>query len=184
MAILLSLLFLIVLGTCILYSYLFCREYGIGPWGEKAAAEKSQEIKALYFNYSSDYVNFAEIVWCCASALGSSCGLMVSSSDPGSIFCQRPSERISMHNGRITFAYEIPKTTNGMLQRDAIRPKDMQKRLNELESAFLGRLPDYLRGGYFFIGGVSVFNAGRNCIRVEVHGVNRNIPVQVGGFQI
>ena len=137
----------------------------------------------MYFNYAADYANFSEIVWCCAQAIGSS-GNLMPPSEPKAIFCQRAIERVSLSNGRITFAYEIPLGASGLLRQEAIRPKDVQKQFADLEATFLGRLPDYLRGGYFFIGGVSVFNAGRNCIRVEVHGVNRNIPVQVGDFQI
>lgn len=89
-----------------------------------------------------------------------------------------------MANGRITFAYEIPLGASGLLKREVIRPKGVQKQYADLEAAFLGRLPDYLRGGYFFLGGVSVFNAGRNCIRVEIHGVDRNIPIRLEEFII
>ena len=89
-----------------------------------------------------------------------------------------------MANGRITFAYEIPLGASGLLKREVIRPKGVQKQYADLEAAFLGRLPDYLRGGYFFRGGVSVFNAGRNGVRVEIHGVDRYIPIQPEVFSI
>lgn len=174
---------LIVAGICVWSCCVVCKENGFGPWAKKTAINEFQESKALYFNYAADYANFSEIVWCCAQAVGSS-GNLMPPSEPRAIFCQRVSERISMANGRITFAYEIPLGASGLLKREAIRPKDVQKQYADLEAAFLGRLPDYLRGGYFFLGGVSVFNAGRNCIRVEIHGVDRNIRIQPEEFII
>ena len=173
----------VFIGICVWSYYAVCKEYGFGPWAEKTALHEFQEHKALYFNYAADYANFSEIVWCCAQAIGTSSNLMPPS-EPKAIFCQRAIERVSLANGRITFAYEIPLGASGLLRRAAIGPKDVQKQFADLEAAFLGRLPDYLRGGYFFRGGVSVFNAGRNCVRVEIHGVDRYVPIQQEEFVI
>lgn len=184
MKLLILMLFILVfIGICVWSYYAVCKEYGFGPWAEKTSLHEFQEHKALYFNYAADYANFSEIVWCCAQAIGSSSNLMPPS-EPKAIFCQRAIERVSLANGRITFAYEIPLGASGLLRREAIGPKDVQKQFADLEAAFLGRLPDYLRGGYFFRGGVSVFNAGRNCVRVEIHGVDRYVPIKQEEFVI
>lgn len=113
---------LIVAGICVWSCCVVCKENGFGPWAKKTAINEFQESKALYFNYAADYANFSEIVWCCAQAVGSS-GNLMPPSEPRAIFCQRVSERISMANGRITFAYEIPLGASGLLKRGAIRPK-------------------------------------------------------------
>ncbi len=98
---------LVVIGICVWSYYAVCKEYGFGPWAEKTALHEYQEHKALYFNYAADYANFSEIVWCCAQAIGSS-GNLMPPSEPKAIFCQRAIERVSLANGRITFASTLP----------------------------------------------------------------------------
>lgn len=183
---LLLILILMMLLGCALALVLFKDEIkvklGLQPETAPSPQVQLQQLQALHCTYSADYTHVAEGVWSCLNDIQSRHGLDCPRTSIG-VYCEKVPNRIAQRNGQIIFRYEIPWETVGLPGSKHMRPADLKQRLESIEDSLRQLLPLHLRGGYIF-SAVSVWSVENNCVRVELHGVDRCSVVPTGGFSI
>lgn len=133
----------------------------------------------IYAEYGGHYGNFSVITRDGLKPLVSKYNLRVLK-DAEEIFCADVNDRVQLNGGSVTFAYEVtrqaPMYGGGMQEETEIDVDEMARLLT-------GNIQHNLRGGYFFQGNIDVWEIGKNRIKIEIHGVNRQNQ-NPGGYQI
>lgn len=133
----------------------------------------------IYAQYHGHYRNFSTITQNGLKPLEDKYNLVVHK-DAQKIFCADVNDRVQLNGGSVTFAYEVTRKApmyGGGMQEDTEIDVDEMARL------LAGNIQHNLRGGYYFQGNIDVWEIGKNRIKIEIHGINRQNQ-NPGGYQI
>lgn len=132
----------------------------------------------IYAVYRGDYGNFSSITQDSLMPLEDKYDLVIHK-NAQKIFCADVNERVQLHGGSVTFAYEVTRQVpmyGGGMQ------KDTKIDVDEMARLLTGNIRHNLRGGYGF-DKIDVWDIGGNRIKIEIHGVDRQNQ-NPGGYQI
>ena len=133
----------------------------------------------IYAQYHGHYGNFSTITQNGLKPLADKYDLKIHK-DAEKIFCADVNDRVQLNGGSVTFAYEVTRQApmyGGGMQEDTEIDVDEMARL------LTGNIQHNLRGGYCFQGNIDVWEIGKNRIRIEIHGIDRQCQ-NPGGYRI
>jgi len=127
----------------------------------------------IYRDYKVDYQNFSNLVRDCLDQIGDKFDLIIPV-NPAKIACSDIDSRVRIVGGLCIFSYEVrrkePCFEGGMKQAPTASTQEIARTLIE-------NLPNYMRDGYSYDGGIFVWDIEKNYIQIEIQGVNRKYLV-------
>lgn len=126
----------------------------------------------LYDFYRMDYENFAVGVFDCLTAIAKRYNLL-QVYDPRAVYSSRVADRVRIFaNERIVFVYEI--------RREVVDGRKIGAAY--VAAVFEEDLQSYLTDGYYYDGHVVGFDIDEKTVRIEIYGVNRQVPNYGGNY--
>lgn len=157
-----------MIGIILLYQYL-AEKLGLDIKPKQPPPQAQIPIITqgnLYDFYRMDYENFAVGVFDCLTAIARQYGL-VQVSSPRGVHSARVADRVRIFaNERIVFVYEI--------RREVVDGRKIGAAY--VAAVFEEDLQSYLKDGYYFDGHVVGFDIDEKTVRIEIYGVNRQVP--------
>lgn len=147
-------------------------------WPKKAMVQPQYQpsVCEIYQQYRADYENVAGFVWMCLSQSRCRYGLDIPGNIEG-IFCDEVVDRISLAPDGFLFQYEVPLLSQGGFSSARNRTNNQTANFVQILE---NNLPSYFDAGYSFDGPIHVLSISHNRIRIEIHGVNREMPMWGG----